>query len=271
MDVTAREYVLLYGDCVARLRDVADGTVNLVLTSPPYDSLRTYGDSLSWDFDTFTAAAREIYRVMAKGAVCVWIVGDATRNGTETGTSFRQALHFKELGLNLHDTMIYAKTKPVPLTHNRYEQQFDYMFVFSKGRPATFHGLREPCKFAGTRNHMTHRRDGESLATGGGYGRQVKDTRLRYNIWYYATSRRGGGDYRHPAVFPVEMARDHIATWTNPGDLVVDPFVGTGTTGEAAIAAARRFVGVEKHAPYFAMAVDRLAAIVRTMTGTLKE
>lgn len=269
-DIVKDSYTLMLGDCLERMKELPDGSVDLVLTSPPYDSIRTYNDSLMWSFEIFEAAAREIYRVLAPGGVCVWVVGDATHAGSETGTSFRQALYFKGLGLNLHDTMIYAKTKPVPLTHNRYEQQFEYMFILSKGRPKTFNGLREPCKRAGEKNHTIHRRKGEDLERGSGFGRPVKDTRLRYNIWYYATS-QPGRDYRHPAVFPLELAQDHVASWSNPGDLVLDPFLGSGTSGEAALRLGRQFVGVEKEPSYFEMAANRLAALPAQSDGTTSE
>lgn len=248
---------LLHGDCREKLKLLPDSFVDLIITSPPYDNLRTYSGTLEWSFEIFQEIAQELVRVMKPGAVCVWVVNDATIKGSESGTSFRQALHFKSIGLNLHDTMIFAKKAPLPLTHNRYEQQFEYMFVLSKGRPKTFNGITEECKRAGNRNTTTHRRTGEELTDGSGIGKAVKDTRLRYNIWSYATS-IPGHNYKHPAVFPLQLAIDHIQSWSNPGDIVLDPFLGSGTTGEAAIKLGRRFIGVEKERSYFDISIERL-------------
>ena len=150
---------LMQGDCLELMKGIPDGSIDLTVTSPPYDNLRTYNGNIGqWNFEKFKAVAKELYRVTASGGVVVWVVGDATIKGSETGTSFKQALYFKECGFNLHDTMIYAKKAPIPLTHNRYEQQFEYMFIFSKGKTKTFNPIMDDCKSSGKTNHMTHRR-----------------------------------------------------------------------------------------------------------------
>ena len=142
---------LYHGDCLEIMKEIPDGSVDLTVTSPPYDNLRTYNGNISqWSFAKFQGIAKELYRVTKQGGVVVWVVGDATVKGSETGTSFRQALYFKEIGFNLHDTMIYRKLNPIPLTHNRYEQAFEYMFILSKGKPNTFNPIKIPCKTAGT-------------------------------------------------------------------------------------------------------------------------
>ena len=127
---------LLHGDCLELMKDMQDSYVDLAVTSPPYDNLRTYNGNISqWSFEKFQEIAKELYRITKKGGVVVWVVGDATIKGSETGTSFRQALYFKEIGFNLHDTMIYQKNS-LPMNHNRYEQDFEYMFILSKGKSA---------------------------------------------------------------------------------------------------------------------------------------
>ena len=132
------------GSCAEIMRDFPADCIDLTVTSPPYDNLRTYGGAVN-AFD-FEPIAQELFRVTKPGGVVVWVVGDATVNGSETGTSFRQALRFMEIGFRLHDTMIYEKENYIPLTHNRYEQCFEYMFVFSKGTPKTFHPKLIPCR-----------------------------------------------------------------------------------------------------------------------------
>lgn len=250
-------YALHTGDNVQVLRDyVADSTVQLTVTSPPYDDLRAY-NGFSWDFE---ALARELVRVTRPGGVVVWVVADATVNGSETGTSFEQALFFKSVGFNLHDTMLYRSAKP-PLNSNRYQHEFEYMFVCSKGKPSVFNPLKEPCIHAGKKQgHRTFRQTNGSLKDAGSNA-PVKPDKLRGNIWTYVT---GGfcspDDARgHPAIFPEGLAGDHIASWSNPGDLVLDPFLGSGTTGKMAVLAGRDFVGCDISAEYIRMSRERIA------------
>src|SRR5208282_6781146 len=216
---------LIVGDAAEKLKELPPDSIDLTVTSPPYDSLRTY-NGYGFDFETI---ARELYRVTAKGGVVVWVVGDQTRNGTESGTSFRQALFFKSLGFNLHDTMIYASEKP-PLTHNRYEQKFEYMFVLSKGKPKTFNPIKEPSKHAGkSASKRTFRQDADGVLEPSHKNEKIADLKIRGNIWTYATGTVSASDphaKEHPAIFPEKLAEDHILSWSNPGDVVLDPMMG---------------------------------------------
>ena len=246
-------------DCVQGMKLLDDCSVDLTVTSPPYDNLRTY-KGFKWDFK---ATAKELYRVTKQGGVVVWVVGDATIKGSETGTSFRQALYFKEIGFNLHDTMIYAKNNPLPINANRYYPCFEYMFVFSKGKPKTFNPILEkktkPFKTATKQRNP----DGSfKKATGYGKPKPTKPTRPKYNIWFYNV---GGGHtttdeiaYKHPAVFPEKLAEDHIISWSNPGDTVLDPFLGSGTTAKMALLNNRNFIGFELSQEYCKIAEKRI-------------
>lgn len=236
----SENYKLYKGDCLEVMdKLIVEGIkVDLTVTSPPYDDLRSYEGSLVWNFDIFKKVAQKLYDVTNDGGVVVWVVGDKTIKGSESGTSFRQALYFKEIGFNLHDTMIYAKNNPVPLNHNRYEQQFEYMFVLSKGKPKNFNGLREECKYSGdvrNENNRQYRRDssGEFKT---GCTKPVGKTKLKYNIWFYQVgSQHSTLDkfaFKHPAIFPEKLAKDHILSWSNEGDLVLDCFMGSNTTGK---------------------------------------
>jgi len=228
-------------DCLDGMKLIPDNSIDLTVTSPPYDNLRKY-NGFSFDFE---GIAKELFRATKIGGVVVWVVGDSTINGSESGTSFKQALYFKEIGFNLHDTMIYAKNNPIPLTHNRYEQQFEYMFVFSKGKPKTFNPIKTPTKTAGSTNsHKTekHYEDNHSMRKREG-DITVKDTKYLYNIWFMTT---GTGDkVKHNAPFPQKLAEDHIISWSNEGDLILDPFMGSGTTAKMAILNNRKFIGFE--------------------------
>jgi DNA modification methylase len=245
-------------DCVEGMKMLPDECIDLTVTSPPYDNLRAY-NGYSFDFE---AVANELYRITKPGGVVVWVVGDATVKGSETGTSFRQALYFKEIGFNLHDTMIYAKYDYVPLTHNRYEQQFEYMFVFSKGKPKTFNPIKIPCKYAGQKNTTSHRRNSDELEKGSGYGKEVKPEKIKPNIWFYNVGKNKSTKdkvaHKHPAIFPEQLATDHIISWSNHGDIVLDPFMGSGTTAKMALLNNRRFIGFEISSEYVEIANKRI-------------
>lgn len=244
---------ILQGDNVAMMKTFDKECIDLTVTSPPYDRLKTYGGH-QWDFE---AVATELFRVTKKGGVLVWVVADSTVKGSESGTSFRQALFFRETGFNLHDTMIYRKRNFMPLTHKRYEQAFEFMFVFSKGRPKTWNPLKVPIAYPRTRTLKM--RDGDGKKT----GFQCSGThRIKENVWDYKV---GGGHidsdglaHLHPAPFPEKLAEDHIASWSNPGELVLDPFSGSGTTCKAAKRLGRHFIGIEINSEYVELSKRRL-------------
>ena len=248
---------LIHGDCREYLFTCEPDSIDLTVTSPPYDNLRTYNNSSTWGWPEFAAIAAGLWRVTKPGGVVVWVVGDATIKGSETGTSFKQALYFKEVGFNLHDTMIYQKSTP-PLTHNRYEQNFEYMFALSKGKPNTFNGLREPRKYRDNRTKKAFGRN-KNDSVDIGYSSKY-ETRLRRNVWRYFTG--GGANDKtaslHPAVFPEQLANDHIISWSNEGDTVFDPFMGSGTTGKMARQLNRDFIGIEIDKEYFEIAKQRI-------------
>ena len=251
----ATQITLINGDCVQETSKLKNETVDLVVTSPPYDGLRKY-DGYSFDFK---GIARELYRVVKPGGVVVWVVSDQTIKGSETGTSFRQALFFMEIGFNLHDTMIYAKNNPIPQNHNRYEQSFEYMFVFSKGKPKTFNPLREQTKNAGKTFNWGNRKtvldEAQCRRDRGEDKRECKSTKIMKNIFYYSI---GGGKTGHPAVFPYKLAEDHILSWSNENDVILDPFMGSGTTGIAAKNTGRNFIGIEISETYYEIAERRI-------------
>jgi site-specific DNA-methyltransferase (adenine-specific) len=219
-----------------------DESIDLVLTSPPYDNLREYN---GYEFD-FESIAKELFRIVKKDGVLVWVVGDATINGSETGSSFRQALYFKELGFKLHDTMIYEKNSPAyPAKRDgtRYTQIFEYMFVFAKGEVVKQLICDKPNKWAGFKDFS------------GKLKNPVPEFSPRNNIWKYTTSFNG---VKHPAPFPEELARDHILSWSRKGDVVYDPFMGSGTTAKMSIMTGRDFIGSEISAEYVFTAKSRL-------------
>lgn len=247
---------LLQGDCLELMKEIPDGRVDLTVTSPPYDNLRTYnGNASQWDYEKFQSIAKELYRVTVEGGVIVWIVADATIRGSETGSSFKQALWFKECGFNLHDTMIRVKDGGGAVGSNLcYTQNFEYMFVFSKGHPKTINLIRDkPNQSYGVDKSGVGRRkkDGEKKIE----RRKPSSEFSRRNNWWYIPPEKGGD---HPATFPLRLAHDHIISWSNPGDTVLDCFMGSGTTGVACLTTGRDFIGMELDGEYFQFAKERL-------------
>ncbi len=249
-------YKIINGNCLDVMREkIPDNCIDLTVTSPPYDNLRKYN---GYCFD-FEGIARELYRITKDGGVVVWVVGDKTERGSESGTSFKQALYFKEIGFNLHDTMIWRKTNPMPkVKTKRYFDVFEYMFIFSKGTPKTFNPIMQQCKMGGKKYDSTCKN------MGGENGRTKKsfilnNERYKDNIWDIAIAQNKTS---HPAVFPEQIANDHIVSWSNEGDLVFDPFVGSGTTGRMAVLNNRKFIGIDISKEYCEMSKERIENII---------
>lgn len=241
-------------DTMQRMKE-EDIKVDLTVCSPPYNNLRTYNHSSTWNFDIFKEIAKLLYDITADGGIAVWVVGDATINGSETGTSFKQALYFMECGFKLHDTMLFEKNSssfPAKRTGNRYTQIFEYMFVFSKGKPKTAHLICDKenkwKNFTNWGKNTIYNKDGELIPTNN--IKPVPEFSPRNNIWKYTVG-FNINEGKHPAVFPYQLAEDHILTWSNEGDLIFDPFTGSGTTASAALCNNRKFIGSEIDKTYF--------------------
>ncbi|MCC0705267.1 site-specific DNA-methyltransferase [Clostridioides sp. ES-S-0049-02] len=265
-------YELYNYDCIEMMDLlITEGRqVDLTVTSPPYDNLRTYDNCLVWNFDVFKKVADRLYNITKDGGVVVWVVGDKTKNGSESGTSFKQALYFKEIGFNLHDTMIYEKKNPFGTAgkgHKRYRQSFEYMFVLSKGKVKTFNPIKEPCKHSGEYAAFTTRKNRQSdgLEFDAIRNRSMNVGKSKYlkNIWEYDVGyNRTTKDkfaFKHPAIFPEKLAQDHILSWSNEGDTVFDCFMGANTTGKIALLNNRKFIGIEKVKYYFEISKQRIS------------
>lgn len=260
MDISRILNQVTIGNCVPLMEEtVPDDSIDLSVTSPPYGELRLY-KGYSFEFEKI---ARGLYRVTKPGGVVVWVVGDETNDGDESGESFRQALYFKEIGFKLYDTMIYEKSGfrfPRP---NAYHNVFEYMFVLSKGMPKTVHLIRDRRNFnnesnALARQHMKREKDGNFT------GRKPYKPEAfgpRYNVWRYTVGSSVSKDkaaFDHPAIFPEELARDHILSWSNSGDIVFDPMCGSGTTLKKAKELGRNFIGFEISIEYGEIARRRV-------------
>jgi len=241
-------------DCLQTMSKMPDNYIDLIITSPPYDDIRNYN---GYKFE-FEKIANEIARILKVGGMLVWVVGDKTENGSETGTSFKQALYFKEIGLNIHDTMIYYKNNPMPTAGNRYHQHFEYMFAISNGNPKTFNPIKEETKYKGLANMKNRGTEGSMNY------KKVERTQEKKigNVFFYSV---GGGistkdkiAYEHPAIFPEQLVKDQILTWSNELDIIYDPFMGSGTTAKIAQLNNRQWIGSEISSKYVEIAEQRL-------------
>lgn len=236
------------GECPKILETIPDNYIDLTLTSPPYDNLRNYHNI----FD-FPNTAKQLLRITKNGGIIVWIVNDQTIKGSESLTSFKQAILFKDIGFNIHDTMIFQKNNPIPLNHNRYEQQFEYMFVISKGKPKTFNPIlteiKNKIKPRLDTHHQKYYKRGNKI-------RGHKTHKIKFNIWNYNIGYNKESN-NHPAPFPEQLAHDHIISWSNPNDTILDPFVGSGTTTKIAKQLNRNYIGFDINPTYVQLAIQR--------------
>jgi|ERR1019366_874491 site-specific DNA-methyltransferase (adenine-specific) len=256
--------------CLDTMSKLPNDCVDLTITSPPYDELRSYNNHVGGHKTKFNGytfpfekIAIELFRITKEGGVVVWIVGDSCVQGNETGSSFRQALFFKECGFNLFDTMIYSKPPRGAVgNNNTYWQAFEYMFVFSKGKPKTINLLKDrENKDARNGDNGTKRLPNGNLLKlkRGGYGKFGRRT----NIWEYNIGKGHSASdkiaHEHPAIFPEKLAHDHIYTWSNEGDLVYDPFMGSGTVAKMCIHQERFYLGSEINEKYCNIAEKRIS------------
>lgn len=257
--------VKLYtGECSAIMAEyIPDASIDLTVTSPPYDNLRAYN---GYTFD-FEAIAAQLWRVTKPGGVVVWVVWEMVVDGSETGEAARQQLEFMRLGFKKYHTMFYKKTNFTIPTESRYYNQVEYMFVFSKGAPQTINLI------ADRKNKLIEAHVAWGRAPhNGGYEktphrlRVTNDYGVRGNIWEYHVGLHGSTSdkiaFEHPAIFPEALARDHILSWSNPGDVVLDPMCGSGTTGKMAVLTGRRFIGIDISAEYVELARERIAKVL---------
>lgn len=249
------------------------GQVALIVTSPPYDGMREYG-GYSGAFD-FPAVADACVACLMPGGVLVWVVGDQIVDGGESGTAFSQALHFRSLGLRIHQTLIFQRWTVNGMCADRYHREHEYMFVLTKnGRPRVANMIADrrsaqPEKPVVKKLGMGRTGDvklGADNLTRHRLGVTGEFTR-RGSVWQYSVGGTGNmvgkheplrDVFAHPAIFPYALAADQVRSWSNPGDLVLDPMAGSGTTLRAAVDLGREAVGVEVNPEYCELIRERM-------------
>lgn len=254
------------GNNVTIMNKMPDNSIDLTVTSPPYDDLRDYDNKLTWDFEVFKKVAKQLYRITKKGGTIVWIIGDKTKNGNKSLTSFKQALYFQKIGFYMYDVIIYEKAGSGPPHSKRYFNTFEYMFILSKGKPKTVNLLadkKNTCGGMTTFSEITRREKDGTLTNKG--KKVINEYGVRTNIWRYNNgkgfSTKDDIAYKHPAIFPEKLVDDHILSWSNPGDIVLDPFGGSGTTAKESVKLNRKWIYIEKVEKYCKIAQERINEI----------
>ena len=247
--------VLHCENCLDTMGRMENDSVDLTVTSPPYDNLRDYH---GYKFD-FKKIADGLFRVTKEGGIVVWVVGDKIKNGNKSLTSFKHGLYFQEIGFRVHDVMIYAKKNTPFMRSNAYTNGYEYMFIFAKGKPKTFNPIKIPTVRSGM-EMLVHNKKADGINKK--VLKELKKEKTKSNIWYYAVGLGGSTidkiAFKHPAVFPDRLAGDHIVSWSNEGDTVYDPFMGSGTTAKMACHNNRKFIGSELSAEYCEIAKSRV-------------
>jgi site-specific DNA-methyltransferase (adenine-specific) len=246
---------IYHSDCIFLMRSMADKSVDLTVTSPPYDDLRNY-QGYYFDYETIV---KELFRVTKNGGVVVWVVGDKIKNGNRSLTSFKHALFFQECGFNVHDIMIYKKKNTPFMRSNAYTNCYEFMFVFSKGKPNTFNPMKERTVRQGF-EMVVHNKGADAVNRK--VLKELKSEKTKTNIWEYAVGLHGSTSdkeaFKHPAIFPEKLAEDHILSWSNEGDIVFDPMCGSGTTCKMAKKHKRLYIGCDISEEYVNVAKKRL-------------
>lgn len=275
IDINKVKNTVINGFSEDILSKMPEKIFDLVVTSPPYDDLRDYKSNSIWNFDKFKIIAKELFRVLKEGGIVVWVVGDKTVNGNKSLTSFKQALYFQEIGFRMFDVIIYEKAGSGPPHPNRYFNAYEYMFILSKGKPKTINLLHDkPNKWA---NHSTYgevsRREKDGSLTPKGK-KIVNEFGVRTNIWKYVNgkgfSTKDEIAYQHPAIFPEKLVEDHIKSWSNEGDLILDPFGGSGTTGKMATLLNRNWILIEAAEEYCKIANERIMSVLNNEASNNK-
>jgi len=264
------------GDNIELIKQLDDNSIDMVITSPPYDNLRTYNKNEDiFNFDKFKILAKEMYRVIKEGSIIVWVVGDATINGCETLTSFKQAIYFKdECGFNIHDIMIYQKFSVCYTHKNRYTNVFEYMFIISKGIPKTVNLIKDKKNsLSGKYRSGNKRQKDGSLIPKTNTRQPINEYGVRGNIWLYNTgnnkSTKDKIAFQHPAIYPEKLVNDHIISWSNKDYLILDPFMGSGTTAKMCILNQRNFIGYEINKEYVDIAEKRIQIAYKEIDSRL--
>jgi site-specific DNA-methyltransferase (adenine-specific) len=259
---------VLVGDAVERLQELPDGSVRTCVTSPPYWGLRDYGNDGQLGLEptpqefveNLCKVFDEVWRVLADDGT-LWVnLGDSYANKSLAGIPWRFAFSMQDRGWYLRQDIIWAKPNPMPESvTDRCTKSHEYVFLLTKNPRYYFdnEAIKEPVSHPNligkTQKVSYHddsamRNDGNRVVVRG-------DRRNKRSVWTVTTK-----PYKeaHFAVYPPELITPCILSGSAEGDTVLDPFSGSGTTGEVALTHGRNYFGIELNPEYAALSEKRL-------------
>ena len=249
-----------HADCARKLARMETASIDLIVSSPPYCMKRAYEaptDDINTFRQTHMAIFDHLYRVLKPGGSICWQIG----------------YHVSDACVVPLDYLVYdiftkhSQVKPIPLilrnriiwtfghglnSHNRFSGRHETILWFSKGIPKTFNldEVRVPQKYPGKRAYKGARK-GE--LTGNSLGKNPSD------VWDIPNVKANHCEKtEHPCQFPVAIPSRLSRALTTENDCVLDPFMGSGTTGVAAVLTKRNFIGIELNSDYVAIAKERI-------------
>lgn len=246
-------------DCVEGMKELKDNSIDVIVTSPPYDSLRTY-NGFSVDLH---ATGEQIFRVLKDGGICAMVIQDQTSNFGKSLTSFRTIVDWCDnIGFKLFENVIYHKNGTEGAWWKyRFRVDHEYIPLFLKGKkPAYFN--KEPLKIPSKHGGKTmtgsgnRKTNGELTET---VRREINPMKCRGTVWdYMMAGDKNPLKRKHPAVFPDQIPIDIITCFCPEQGIVLDPFMGSGSTAVAAAKLGRHFVGFDICEEYVDLAYQRL-------------
>jgi site-specific DNA-methyltransferase (adenine-specific) len=250
---------IICGDAVEELKKIPNNSIDILVTSPPYDGIRKYN---GFNYDLH-ATGKEIYRVLKDGGVAIMVIQDQTKNFGKTLTSFRTIVDWVDnIGFKLFETVIYRKYGAEGAWWNkRFRVDHEYMPIFLKGeRPQYFN--KDPLKIPSKHGGKTMTGGGTRLTNGIRIPTRaitINPMKCRGTIWEYMTAGDGTRlKHKHPATFPDKLPYDFIQCFCPPNGVVLDPFIGSGTTALAAIELDRNYIGIDISKEYCDLARRRI-------------
>ncbi len=260
---------LVIGDCLKALSELPDGSVDLVVTSPPYDGQPKYGNGERYDRDWYSGffmeVAEQILRVLKPHGSFV-LNYRSKRHGDERGTlQYELIFWLRERGFLFCEDFVWGKPSPPPGRFNRYlKDAVEYCFQFAKTPQWQFFPenclspARWDAKDRERRRRLAHNFERVNAPSGQGRKRvQAGPDMVRPSTLLYFEPEFSPNPVRHPARFPIKLPSFFINLLTQPGQLVVDPFGGTGTTALAAEQLGRRWLVAELDPEYAKILPER--------------
>ncbi len=256
--------MIICGSAADELKKLDANSVQTVITSPPYFQLRKYeagkeeiGNEPT--LDQYVQSLMDVFagvRHVLKPDGTFWLnLGDTMKNGSLLGMPWKVAFAMKDAGWCLRSEIVWAKPNPMPESaKNRPTRSHEKLFLFTQKKSGyKFNQLKEPAVYAGvSRGGSTNRYEQNAS----GMDAKVYDTRNKRDVWSVKPATLSGA---HFAIFPDDLIAPCIEAGSDPGNVVLDPFSGSGTTGVVARKLGRDYIGVELSVKYAQLSKERIS------------